>query len=397
MQKNVCRPSTFTPSEAGKALLGLRGIVAISILIYHWKSRYPAFINAENLTPLFGIEIDWVHILQHTSFGIHWFFLLSGYHLAEKYQSSGLTGRTILTFWKSRVLRIFPALWALIFALILTTYLMRGNFDFFQWRIFIGNLLIWQTPLPGGVRPYSANLWTLPVEFSFYALLPILLLVRKKTPQWFLLLAALVISISWRQLLLTLHPGIDLGQHFFWEQSILGSIFIFVLGMYIRDICERLPKKSHNAGMIGLIIFFILWREYKINHMTDPSHLWFINLTWEMVRGIVSALMLAIIVSGTVKTYFLGAPFLRSLGKMSFGIYLWHFPILWLSPRIFHIPGATATGSVQLLIICLLLTLSIAALSYRYIEKPILKKWGHTNEPLNSGGASGRDHPCARF
>lgn len=348
----------------------------MSVLLFHWRTRFPGYQTADNSPFILGLEINWTHLLEHTSLGIQWFFLLSGYSFYEKYKCADLTGHAVLIFWKIRALRILPALWVLVFTLNVVTYFIRGNFNFFDLRILIGNLLLWQSPLPGGVRPYSINLWTLPVEFSFYLLFPLLLFVRNKTSNWFLLVVALAISFTWRQLLILVNPGINLDAHYFWINSIPGSLAFFVLGMYALEISENLPERWEVLGLLSSIIFYILWREYRIVFLGNPGHSWFIVSAWDLVRAIVSALILAIIVSGKIRNNFLRSSILLELGKRSYGIYLWHLPILWLSPKIFLIQGATPWECLQLLAICLILTLSIAAFTLKFIEKPIMKKWG---------------------
>jgi len=62
-----------------------------------------------------------------------------------------------------------------------------------------------------------------------------------------------------------------------------------------------------------------------------------------------------------------------ALGDWSFGIYLWHFPVLQLSHRLYPEWGATAFTSLLALGVTLVLTLSLAALSFTQLERPLMR------------------------
>jgi peptidoglycan/LPS O-acetylase OafA/YrhL len=78
---------------------------------------------------------------------------------------------------------------------------------------------------------------------------------------------------------------------------------------------------------------------------------------------------------------------LRALGKISYGVYLWHFPLfLWLSD------GATGLSGVRLLVLRMAVTLAVSTASYVFIEQPIRQRrrpaWlVRALAPLAAGGS----------
>jgi peptidoglycan/LPS O-acetylase OafA/YrhL len=72
--------------------------------------------------------------------------------------------------------------------------------------------------------------------------------------------------------------------------------------------------------------------------------------------------------------YWLGGRFMVWMGDISFGIYLWHFPLLLLLHRSILKQWDTPLLSIVALLITLAGTLLLASLSYYCVEKPIMQR-----------------------
>jgi len=82
----------------------------------------------------------------------------------------------------------------------------------------------------------------------------------------------------------------------------------------------------------------------------------------------------------------------RYVARISFGIYIWHYPVLelvrlWWDPRIDH---GRAADPVQFLVTCgvvVAITVVIAHLSFRFVESPAIR-WARRHEPRPEGTAT---------
>jgi len=69
---------------------------------------------------------------------------------------------------------------------------------------------------------------------------------------------------------------------------------------------------------------------------------------------------------------FLAHPVMIWLGNISFGVYLWHYPIMRAMALVAPDTWLSTWGSIVAMPIALLITLPIATLSYRLIERPLM-------------------------
>ena len=103
--------------------------------------------------------------------------------------------------------------------------------------------------------------------------------------------------------------------------------------------------------------------------------------------AVATLIVAAVAFPASLATRFLALGPLRALGKMSYGLYLWHFPLfLWLSA------GAVGVSGTPLLLVRLAATLAVSTASYFLIEQPIRQRRRPTwivraLTPLAAGGA----------
>jgi peptidoglycan/LPS O-acetylase OafA/YrhL len=359
-------------------LTGLRGFAAFWVLLYHaWVEAGPRamIIGNEdygiNLTPAFSG--GWT--------GVDIFFTLSAFLLSLPFVSwqMGLTQRPALgTYWQRRVLRIFPAYYTQIAVLLI----LAGVFGIGVWPGFgqlLGNLVLWFNIGHSGVEPLNAVTYTLSIEFCFYLLLPVLAFLLHPRSWIVLLLLALVETQIYRHLMFD--PAADVPHKVVVLEQLPGRLDQFVFGMlaayaYGRaSVADRLPDARTAdllfvLGIAGIVTMLTL---AHLNNETYWQGHWLL-FVWHGVVGAAVALMLFAGAAGSriARELFDNRP-LRYLGLISFGVYLWHYPILhWLS-------SAHAFDRVSgyrlpwMLPIALLLSCLVADVSYRLIERPLLR------------------------
>jgi len=173
---------------------GLRTVAVMSVVIFHF---FPNLI----LGGFIGVDV---------------FFVISGY-LISSIILKQLDNRSfsILSFYKKRILRIFPALFIVLAATYIVGWftLTQGDYSALGKHIaggsfFISNLLLWSESgyfdTSSQLKPLL-HLWSLGVEEQFYLLWPLILLAFSKTRKGIICIGLLVLIVSLTTSILTMH------------------------------------------------------------------------------------------------------------------------------------------------------------------------------------------------
>ena len=145
---------------------GMRAIAALSVLVYHVVGTYSLVEQRRQA---------WGFIFTFGNFGVSIFFLLSGFLLYRPFVLAHLRDRPtprILSFWKRRFLRIFPAYWVAVTVAILLFREARIE----SVKDFFTVYLLLQSYRRGWILIGLGVEWTLVIEVSFYLLLPFIAL-----------------------------------------------------------------------------------------------------------------------------------------------------------------------------------------------------------------------------
>lgn len=346
------------------ALDGVRGVSMVLFMAYHF-----------GLSELTGM---WV--------GINLFFVLSGFLIVRILTSehSAHGGIDILGFYRRRVRRLGPALllvltsiaiWALFIAPeelrhrtggdILATLAYVQN-----WRLLV---LDDQYFADQGIPSPLRHAWTLSVEEQFYVLVPFLLLVlfrfvRSRRARAGVLFGLAGVSAVWSAVL-GLHAMDDLPRLYYGTDVRAQSLLVGAgLGVLLARNGGHEPRLSRPvvlaAGAIGLAS--TIWSYLFIGPYTG----WMYNLGGLLLFSLGSAALVVACADpvGNVFARVLGWRPFAYAGRRAYGLYLWHWPIhLWLG-------NDCIAGSVLLTgALGVLLTFVVAALSYRFIERPVIR------------------------
>ena len=353
------------------ALHGLRGLAAMLVLLYHWRTNFPAAGNLVSKLPFAGERWNLMFLIDFGWVGVHWFFVLSGYLLAGVLWRESLRPQTVAHFWQRRFVRIYPALWFQMAVMsVFTAYtLLLNNL---QPTRYLNNLLLWLDPLPGGSIPYNGVWWSLPIELSFYLVLPFVVLFYRKTGAVALFVAAMAVSIGWRWLVVEWRDSPDDPIYRNVMRLLPGSLSLFVAGSVLNHWRDDVRIRSWKPLLAATLAFYVFWLHTIGLHKGPPrADDWTLYL-WEPVLGVVIAALIWLLTRPAHAPAWLGARPLLWLGTWSYGIYLWHFPVMRLLPKLVPGPWKTVEGSLMALPICLAITLPLAALSYHAVEKPVL-------------------------
>lgn len=321
-------------------LTGLRGVAALIVFVSHCA-------NLKMLPGMLGNGFGQI--------GVMIFFILSGFLMGYLYLDKDTTGRNIRQYIIARVGRVVPLYLFLICisALISLTVYPEFHYHITDPQIILRALLFIDAPF---------EFWTIPVEVQFYFVFIIFWgLYARGTGALALGLFAIMTIIPSAIVVLKLGfvPAVFSTYSLAFFAGILTAL------NYTRISQSRWCVKAAagcavpclialllNLPAVRLDAGWVLAENFFLRTWADP-------LNWLIVYGVFFCAML------NVRQFnFLNTRPVVFLGKISFGFYLLHYPIL----KLVYTMGCPQ--SLQFLI-CLVLTSVLAWLSYTYFEKPM--------------------------
>jgi peptidoglycan/LPS O-acetylase OafA/YrhL len=201
-------------SSHDAVVTGLRGGAALWVFLYHaWVCATPRRLTVS----VVQIDLDFTPLLSAGFAGVSIFFVLSGYLLARPLAEwhAGLRNKPALgQYVFRRVMRVFPAYYAQLILLLWVNY-RSGNPQHIDFAGLCRHLFMLFTPPPLGTQPLNGVWWTLPIEFSFYLVLPFLAFSLKFSRWWLILVGSLAIMMLWRHFVV-----VDWQMHRFLSASL---------------------------------------------------------------------------------------------------------------------------------------------------------------------------------
>ncbi len=336
-------------------LNGLRFLAALSVIIYH----------------VFGVEVLNGH------YGVILFFVLSGFLityllLAEQDKTSTIS---IGKFYVRRILRIWPLFYMIIFLAGFMIYFFHTSETF---RMYISNLPYYIFFLPNLLfaldkgSPFADILWSVGSEEQFYLLWPFLLL---SIPRAYLLYALLLIIF-----LFTVLPHV---------LDYINNNKFQNTHDTLRVTSDMMRRMCFNAMATGALLSFLYHTKEKfIRPLFHPVvqvtalavllFIWFKNVEFRFFNDEIYAVFFGIIILNAAmnpRTFFkLGHKALEYLGKISYGLYVYHLIVIFLVLRYCYFFGAEGeVKNILALVYALSGTILISAISYEFFEKPFLR------------------------
>jgi peptidoglycan/LPS O-acetylase OafA/YrhL len=353
------------------ALDGIRGFAVLAVIAFHTAQSWA----------------------RGGYLGVDVFFVLSGYLITtlllvewRRTGSIGLGG-----FWARRARRLIPAL--------LLVLVGVAGYDLFVARVAdlralrydalatLGYVANWRFIFAkagyfDALAPPSPlrHMWSLAVEEQFYLVWPVTALVllrRFRSPRVLLVVAAVGGVVSMVVMALLFHPGRDPSRAYYGTDArahtiLIGVVLAVLLLRSAHDAPSSRSRSLELAGVVGAL--FLLWACASVDGQRA-----FLYRGGSALVAIATAAVIASVVMTAVPHPLARILSLRPLafvGQISYGLYLWHWPIVLVLTR-----ARTGLTGISLLGVRLLATFAIAFLSWRFVEMPIRRGSVRTPSP----------------
>jgi peptidoglycan/LPS O-acetylase OafA/YrhL len=422
-------------------LEAFRGLAAVMVVFTH-----VGFISGV------GVAGAWAGWLSRLDFGVTLFFLLSGFLLFRPFVQAAYGRRppvSVRSYLRRRYVRIYPALiTVLLFDYLITPEAREADLSLWIYTVLmVQNYFVnFVNQLPGLVQG-----WSLSIEVSFYVMLPLLArlilgrgtgaasasararqarearaartptqirqaaLERSRLPliprllstrAWpaelpamrpaFLLAAMALISLGWRLGYLLDSGG--LNNELLWLPSFLDW---FAAGMALAWLRERdtpIPRLlrdiSSSTGACWSLALALYW--LTTTEVAGPFGLETPSIGATMLKHVVfllvaTLLLLPAVFGNPAASWRRTAcnPFFTWLGRISFGVFLWHPMLMGAIRRMLRLEDM-AGGFWITLVLTLVASAIAGTLSWRFVEEPLQRRWRNGFRRSQRGPAPNR-------
>ena len=303
-------------------------------------------------------------------------------------------------FYGRRFLRIFPAYYLYLFIVTILIWLSAGmpmppvirtelqalvgpqiKYSF----LYISNFHT--ASLSFKDTPFLTHFWTLSMEEQFYFLWPIVLFLTPKE-KFKTLLTTIIVAAPLLRLVTFwvasnhLVPGITSDPYVAVFVLPFSHIDAFAFGAYITTFQFPQPRRQLAILAVALPVIgyltqylaygTVFWDTfgYEFTFISGYKYLWGYTLV-----NYFFALFIQAVVHEKLFVSFLDHPILNYIGKMSYGMYIYHYPIVWLitllRPKYKTFLPSTDLETAFVFLIGLALTMLVSSLSYHWFETPL--------------------------
>ncbi|CAI6028139.1 O-acetyltransferase OatA [Paenibacillus sp. JJ-100] len=340
---------------------GLRAIAVVGVIAYH-------------------LNLDFI---PGGLLGVGIFFVLSGYLITDILLTQWHEhGRIALgDFWLRRFRRLLPGMLTLTVVVMLWLLctdssrlaslrgdIVSGITYISNWWYIYHNVSYFESF--GPPSPFG-HFWSLAVEEQFYLVWPILLIaaiVLFKRKGWLVVFIIVAAELSAGAMAIMYNPDLDPSRVYYGTDT---RAFALLAGAALAVIWPSRKLSSGLSGMsrivldgcglaaLGVLIYMMLTTsEY------DP----FLYQGGMLLQTIAATVLVAVLAHpSSILAHIIGAKPFRWIGERSYGLYLWHYPVIVLTSP------AVDTGDAHpvRMLLQVVATVFLASISLKYIENPI--------------------------
>ncbi len=345
---------------------GIRGLAIILVISFHYFGYIPVF------------SFGWC--------GVDLFFVLSGYLITSRLVASQKEKNHLKKFYINRALRILPIYYLTLILFYTGFNLLVKNenfylFDFYNhnWASFAFFFQNWTFIFYHGLKEnFLTHFWSLAIEEQFYLVWPFFLYIflQKKWFYKMIFIVILLIAIS-RTFIYIQHP--DWSDYPYYYYNTFCRMDGFLIGGSLW-----LFQKSNNRRPLALYYFIALLAVILGIYFTGNASVSnpFISTIGYTLIAITFAGLIHAASSNSSKliSIIFNYRWLRFIGKISYGLYIFHWIVLRvlevrIEKKLSNLEYFSNQGAHLLsLFICLLVTFTVSTISYFYFELYFLKR-----------------------
>jgi peptidoglycan/LPS O-acetylase OafA/YrhL len=336
----------------------LRGLAALGVACYHIHRYGPLHEPASQLIPA-----PLATVFEHGWMGVQIFFVISGFVIAYSVHGVQISPKFLGNFALRRSIRLDPPYWATIlfvlglYAVARSLGLGADLIDPPHWRQLLSHAFYVQDI--AGYGNISVGFWSLCIEVQFY----LALIVMLGTAQWLhrrlgktsARVGAACLLVATAPLALASLVEYSAGSE--WDVWLLHFFCMFFLGaLGWWTLAGRVPQQ-----VFWLYVGLLLIR---------------LELDWSLEIACATVAGVTIYLAGRSGhlTRWLSAASLQYLGRISYSLYLIHYPISWIVVGFgFWLTGDNARAAILWLLLALALSIGAADLLYRFVEAPSVR------------------------
>lgn len=341
-------------------------------------------VDAQDAPPAYRPDIDGLRaiavvavLLFHLGFGrasggfvgVDVFFVISGFLIGGIVVREAAAGTFRLgDYLARRVRRIVPVMLVVlaVVSLCAAILLLPGELAEYGWSLgssalFVSNIHFWMNRGAYAQSEHEVllHMWTLGVEGQFYLLLPLMVLGVMKLGRRGLWLGLVALAAGSAAASLKVEPTASF-------YLLLARLWEFLAGvMVVITPLPMLKVRWIREGLALTGLTLILYAASAFN-VDTPFPGW---------RAVIPCLgAAAIIAAGSHGSSLVGGlltlPPVRFVGKISYSLYLWHWPVIVL--LLLGLPAGEMDGVLRL--VATILSFALAVLSWRYVEQPFRRR-----------------------
>lgn len=349
------------------------------------------------------------HLFGRLDLAVAVFFSLSGFLLWRPHAAAarGLApAPPVRRYLLHRAARILPAYWVVVTVVLLLLPEAGGGL-----RVWVANLTLVQVFVPLTLTQGMTQMWSLSVEIAFYLLLPFIGLamagLRGHRARWRVTLVTVVcvLSLGWTYLPVPTEDGVNI------ENWLPGYLPWFGVGMVIAEWAVQTSTQGRAVNPPGrlaaavirtadhrrlLLLAAAVCFALSATELAGPRGLvtpepWQFAVRIALGAVIAFALIAPLVLGAAVRAPWLSSPLALTLGRWSYGLFMWHLAVLAVVFPVFGITPFSG-GFVEVTLLTLVLSIPVAAASYALIEEPVRSAVRRVDSTRRT---SGDTHPHA--